>query len=232
VVVVSGAREVMTTASHRTPPTPGDRLLVTGSRDWTDAEAIEAELALARPAVVIEGGARGADRLAAAAARRLGMVVAEFPADWERHGRQAGILRNLRLLREGRPDHVLAFHDNLDASRGTAHMCRIALQAGLEVNLVGHDPDVQVRRQRLAPIGRGHQWSASKRGASDPDACPSCGRPTQLRALRPEDRWRWLQVPLLTCTGCGHAWVPEPIAEPRRTPLNSTPSANASAPRR
>ncbi len=101
--------------SRSVPTTSRERRLVTGSRDWTDGVAIAVELARTRPALVIEGGARGADRLAAAAARRLGLAVLELCADWQHHGRQAGVLRNVRMLHEGRPTRVVAFHDDLTA---------------------------------------------------------------------------------------------------------------------
>jgi SLOG family YspA-like protein len=173
-----------------TTATRAERLLVTGSRDWTDGLTIEAELARVRPALVIEGGARGADRLAAAAARRLGIEVLELPTDWQREGRRAGVLRNVQMLREGRPTQVLAFHDDLPASRGTAHMCRIAHQAGLLVTLVSHREDGAAGYLRRAPeavlllASLFHPWPADKCGGSDPDRCPECAQTNYRLALR------------------------------------------------
>lgn len=126
------------------------RVLVTGSRRWTDAAAVERELVFCRPGVVIAGGAPGADRLAAQIARRRGVEVQEYLADWRRHGRRAGVLRNLDMLREGDPSCVLAFHDDLSGSRGTAHMCGAALAAGLPVRLVGHDGDGELSVRELS----------------------------------------------------------------------------------
>jgi hypothetical protein len=122
------------------------RLLVCGSRTWTDAtllaEAVEqtvAEYGQGRAGVVlIEGNARGADRLAGVLARARGWELEVYPADWQRHGRAAGMRRNARMLREGRPERVIACADDLAASRGTADMVRRARGAGIPVLVVSH----------------------------------------------------------------------------------------------
>ena len=118
-----------------------ERLLVCGSRRWADVAPIDQEIRLKRAEleVVIEGEAAGADTIARQVAERYGVSVLPFPADWKTHGRQAGILRNLAMLREGRPSSVVAFTDHFENRRsGTRHMCRIAVQAGLPVTLVEH----------------------------------------------------------------------------------------------
>jgi len=66
----------------------------------------------------MHGGARGVDRLAARYADQLGHLVEEYEADWETHGKKAGIMRNLAML-DQRPDLVIAFWDG--ESRGTKH---------------------------------------------------------------------------------------------------------------
>jgi hypothetical protein len=118
-----------------------ERLLVTGSRLWTDERAINQQIRLTRHEleVVIEGEAPGADTLARQAAERYGVPVLRFPADWKTHGRAAGPIRNERMLREGRPTAVVAFTDDFQNPRsGTRHMCRIAVEAGVPVTLVEH----------------------------------------------------------------------------------------------
>jgi hypothetical protein len=50
-------------------------------------------------------------------------------AEWETLGRKAGPIRNERMLTEGKPDLVVAF----PGGRGTAHMTRLAREAGVEV---------------------------------------------------------------------------------------------------
>jgi hypothetical protein len=109
------------------------KVLVCGSRDWTDREAIQAAIARYGPSVeIIHGNARGADLLAVDVALFLGLPCVGFPADWDRHGRRAGILRNLEMLDE-RPDLVMAFQ--VGASRGTQHTIDEALRRGISVEV-------------------------------------------------------------------------------------------------
>lgn len=113
------------------------RVLICGDRNWTDYAAILRELLRFPPGTtIIEGGCCGADRLAAEIARELGFKVAEFHADWQRYGRAAGPIRNRRMLDEGRPDLVLAFHADIKKSRGTADMVRQARRAGVPVRVI------------------------------------------------------------------------------------------------
>lgn len=85
--------------------------------------------------VVIHGAARGADTEAAWLARGRGLAVEAFPADWRKHGRAAGPLRNQRMLDEGKPDLVIAF----SGGKGTADMVRRAEAAGVKVVRVKGD---------------------------------------------------------------------------------------------
>ncbi len=113
------------------------RVLVCGSRNWADGALIHRELsALSGVAVVIHGAAPGADALAGEAASELGIPVLAFPAEWEKHGRAAGPIRNQRMLDEGRPDLVLAFSEDLNSSRGTADMIARARLARIPVRLI------------------------------------------------------------------------------------------------
>jgi hypothetical protein len=135
------------------------RLLVCGSRHWSDArllaqviDQIVTEHGRGRPGVVvIEGAARGADRLAGELARARGWQLEEYSADWRGEGRAAGPRRNARMLREGRPERVIAFTDNLTTSPGTTDMVQRARAAGVPVLLVGHQPEQAEAVMPLAP---------------------------------------------------------------------------------
>jgi N-acetylmuramoyl-L-alanine amidase CwlA len=125
---------------------------VCGSRTWTDGKAIYEALAqFGRAAkfegelTVIHGAARGADMLADGAARELKewsdahlinwcISILAFPADWKKHGKAAGYIRNKQMLEEGKPDLVLAFWDR--KSKGTASMIKLAIDAGVSVKIV------------------------------------------------------------------------------------------------
>ena len=114
------------------------RLLVCGDRNWKDYDLLLQEVTTLHPDIVIEGEARGADLMARTAAYSLGIEVIAFSAQWDKYGRAAGPIRNQQMLTEGRPDMVLAFHDSITSSKGTANMIRIAKLAGVPVKLVSH----------------------------------------------------------------------------------------------
>ena len=74
-----------------------------GGRDlaWPLAQVRSALLqpVAARPVLqLLHGAARGADQLIASAADQLGWPVTAIAADWQRHGRRAGPIRNRQLL--------------------------------------------------------------------------------------------------------------------------------------
>ena len=115
------------------------RVLVCGSRDWNDRDMIRAALSrLPSGTIVIEGEARGADLLARSVAEELGFEVVKFPADWTRYHRAAGPIRNQQMLVEGKPDYVIAFHDDIRTSKGTFDMVNRARGAGIRVMIISH----------------------------------------------------------------------------------------------
>ncbi len=86
-----------------------DTYIVTGSRDWTNAETIARVLTNACPKLVVQGGARGADTIAYHWARANRVDYVTFSARWSELGKRAGRERNVRML-EAFPDAtVLAF---------------------------------------------------------------------------------------------------------------------------
>ena len=78
---------------------------------------------------IISGEADGVDSVAMDWAVCNWTDYEGFPADWDKHGKKAGVLRNIQMLEEGKPDLVVAF----PGGRGTAHMVQIAKAAGVEV---------------------------------------------------------------------------------------------------
>lgn len=109
------------------------RILVTGGRNYTRIEVVNLALdAVHRKrgiSVLIEGGARGADRLAQlwGHANRV-HVITEY-ANWRKYGPAAGVLRNAAMLLKHRPDAVVAF----PGGSGTADMVARAEAAGVPV---------------------------------------------------------------------------------------------------
>jgi hypothetical protein len=108
------------------------RVLVCGSRYYSDREAVFSTLDRLDVTVVITGGAAGADILAEHWAYERGVPLEHYAADWKRHGKAAGPIRNQEMLDQDQPDLVLAF----PGGRGTADMVRRARAAGVRVTEV------------------------------------------------------------------------------------------------
>jgi hypothetical protein len=109
------------------------RVLVCGGRDFDDVRlaysTLDSFLDGADEMTLAHGGARGADSIGGQWAVFRGVPVVVYPADWARHGRSAGPIRNALMLREFKPTIVIAF----PGGKGTAHMVGIARAAGVRV---------------------------------------------------------------------------------------------------
>lgn len=118
------------------------KVLVCGSREWSDVCAIMNELkALPNDTILVHGDCRGADAHAGSIALTLGFTVRVYPADWTRYGKIAGPIRNHEMLekehvKEESIDLVLAFHNDIKNSKGTRDMVKRANRAGIEVRVV------------------------------------------------------------------------------------------------
>lgn len=133
------------------------RILVTGSRDWTDERTVAVELdrelrkCVFAGMVVVHGHCpTGADAIADQWAVRINRLYPHtvhpperHPADWDRQGKRAGMVRNAEMVRLG-ADVCLAFlchcsrttcprRDRPHDSHGAAHCMRLAGQAGIPV---------------------------------------------------------------------------------------------------
>lgn len=117
--------------TRQTDPLPG----IVGSRDYPDMGQVRRyvrRLAKLRPdAVVVSGGARGVDTVAAEEAELAGLTVTVHRADWDLLGRAAGPERNARLVAD--VDGLTAFWDGKSA--GTLDAIRQAIRAGMTVLL-------------------------------------------------------------------------------------------------
>ena len=145
-------REALTAGKDRhqiLTPTPGRgvlgeegnlRILVCGGREFTDYAKMDAEISKVLsfghpvrfggwPPVFISGAAPGADSLIIDWAARNGFDGEEFPADWAKHGKSAGPIRNQQMLDECHPDLVVAF----PGGKGTADMVARARKAKVQV---------------------------------------------------------------------------------------------------
>jgi hypothetical protein len=95
---------------------------VCGGRGFDDREMLDTcldfLLAFYKFDGLIQGGAKGADLMAKEWAEKNGIRCATFKADWMRHGKKAGIMRNQAMLDVGKPGLVVAF----PGGRGTFDM--------------------------------------------------------------------------------------------------------------
>lgn len=117
------------------------RILVTGSRDWSDEQIIRSALSLAwhdlgKPAdaVLVQGECHlgGADKIAADTWSGWGYPIEGHPAERDANGRILGPERNARMVALG-ADLCLAFP--LPSSRGTRNCMRLAREAGIPVRI-------------------------------------------------------------------------------------------------
>lgn len=115
------------------------RVIVCGGRKYEDDVTVDTALIrLHRKTPVtllIHGGATGADALARSWAMRRGVPTEMYLPAWGRHGLAAGSIRNGWMLREGRPDLVVAF----PGGNGTADMVQQAQEARVPVAIVERD---------------------------------------------------------------------------------------------
>lgn len=111
-----------------------ERILVTGGRDYADQAmlfgALDMQAEQSHVYTIIQGGAEGADRLARLWCHSRMVQYENFPADWRKHGKAAGPIRNQQMIDEGNPTMVFAF----PGGRGTADMVRRAKAAGIAVH--------------------------------------------------------------------------------------------------
>lgn len=71
----------------------------------------------------------GADQIAEQWAKEKDIPCMVFKAEWQKYGKAAGPKRNKEMLDFA--DEVIAFHDNLNSSKGTKHMVSIAREANI-----------------------------------------------------------------------------------------------------
>ena len=112
------------------------KIAVVGSRSFRDVKRMEEILNELLPTldapVIVTGGAMGADTLAEQYAHARGIPCLVFKADWDKYGRAAGYIRNIKMAEEA--DRAVAFWDG--KSRGTAHMIRIMRERKKPVEVV------------------------------------------------------------------------------------------------
>jgi len=112
------------------------RLAVVGTRTFERVDLVDAHLDRWRSQhsllIIVSGGARGADRLAASYAKRHCLELLQFRADWAQHGRRAGAIRNRQIVDNA--DALVAFWD--EVSPGTRITLDMAISKGIPSTVV------------------------------------------------------------------------------------------------
>lgn len=112
-----------------------ERIIVCGGRDFTDEAFVfmtltELRQYFANRFAIIQGEAKGADRLAKKWAISEGICCIGVSAPWDMFGLSAGGIRNEWMNYFCLPQLVIAF----PGGKGTASMVRIAKSSGVPVH--------------------------------------------------------------------------------------------------
>lgn len=118
------------------------KVIIAGGRHFSDLMTVNRALAAFQDehdteiTEIVSGGATGADRLGETWARRAHIPIKKYPAEWKKHGRKAGPIRNGVMAAYA--DALVAFWDG--ESPGTKDMIQQAKALGLIVKVVHYTP--------------------------------------------------------------------------------------------
>lgn len=107
------------------------RVIIAGGRDIHDYDLIVSAVNKAnfRITAVVSGGASGVDALGERYASEMNLPLHVYFADWKKHGKAAGPLRNAKMAEHA--DALIAIWDG--QSKGTKNMIETAQKRGLAV---------------------------------------------------------------------------------------------------
>lgn len=117
---------------------------VTGSRDYSDYDRIRRAIGRENPDIIVHGGARGADAIAGRIALSLGCQTKVYHADWNLHGKAAGMIRNREMAdglvkARGKGHEVIVLAFPLKDSKGTFGMIDAVRRRHLDL-IIFDDP--------------------------------------------------------------------------------------------
>lgn len=129
------------------------RIIIAGSRDITDLAVIERGMQEVKDKhfggvwshglTILSGGARGVDQLGERWANIHNARIELYPAEWDKHGRSAGYIRNIEMAK--RAGMLVAFWDQ--ESRGTKHMIGVAVEHNLIVEIITLTPKEKLKAE-------------------------------------------------------------------------------------
>jgi len=114
------------------------KLAVIGSRDFNDynliKEVLDFFISNYEKVTIVSGGARGADKLSERYAKENELDTDIYPADWEKHGKGAGYIRNQTIWDNS--DIGIAFWDG--KSKGTEHSFKISKKQSKDLHVFNY----------------------------------------------------------------------------------------------
>jgi hypothetical protein len=131
------------------------KILIAGSRGFTDYLKFKGYVDKflssldKKDIMIIEGGAKGTDHMAHQYAVEKNIDVKTYPADWETHGKKAGMIRNREMGEAA--THAIIFWDG--QSRGTKNMISICEELGISLRTVRVKLDEHTRKDNQSPGG-------------------------------------------------------------------------------
>jgi hypothetical protein len=113
------------------------KVIIAGGRDFDNYILLREkcdELIESNLTEIVSGGARGTDKLGEQYSKEKGFDLKIFPADWNKHGKGAGHIRNRQMADYG--EMLIAFWDG--KSSGTKNMIENSKKLGLTVHIVNY----------------------------------------------------------------------------------------------
>lgn len=112
------------------------KILCCGDRHWSNYQAVLDHLSqYSKDTTVIYRDAKGADSCVDRAVSELGLIAQKLPAHWDDFGFTLDPMLDI-MGKDLKPDLVVAFHNNLKSSRGTAAIVNEAKSRGIRVAVI------------------------------------------------------------------------------------------------
>lgn len=147
------------------------RIIIAGSRTVTEHEVKKALKCcpwIGFATVIVSGNAKGADEYGEKWAKKNNLELTRFPADWEKHGKRAGPLRNKMMAENA--EGLLAVWDG--SSRGTLSMIDMATSYGLRIAIFRTDKNIIEERLPSGRLADIWEFVEERAGMKQADGIP------------------------------------------------------------
>ena len=115
------------------------KIVIAGSRTITNYDVVKSAIEqsgwLNDITMIVSGCAKGVDTLALEYADNFDITTSEFEADWDKHGKSAGHIRNVEMAHYGQ--RLIAIQEK--ESTGTAHMIKTMARLNKPIFLVRYN---------------------------------------------------------------------------------------------